>query len=64
MNLNFDVFTINDFILLIPMALAGALFLGAIPMRTKLRTNTLRLIGAAIGALCGMVLVEALPAML
>ena len=64
MNLNFDVFTINDFILLIPMALAGALFLGAIPMRTKLRTNTLRLIGATIGALCGIVLVEALPAML
>ena len=62
--MNFDVFTLNDFILLIPMALAGALFLGAIPMRTKLRTNTLRLIGAAIGALCGMLLVEALPAML
>lgn len=64
MNLNLDIFTVNDFILLIPMALAGALFLGAIPMRTKLRTNTLRVIGAAIGALCGLVLVEALPAML
>lgn len=64
MNFNLDIFTVNDFILLIPMALAGALFLGAIPMRTKLRTNTLRVIGAAIGALCGLVLVEALPAML
>jgi hypothetical protein len=46
------------------MALAGALFLGAVPMRSKTRTNTLRLVGAAIGAICGMVLVEALPAML
>jgi hypothetical protein len=62
--MNFDLFTINDFILLIPMALAGALFLGAVPMRSKTRTNTLRLVGAAIGAICGMVLVEALPAML
>ena len=62
--MNFDLFTINDFILLIPMALAGALFLGAVPVRSKMKTNTLRLVGAAIGALCGMVLVEALPAML
>ncbi len=62
--MNFDLFTINDFILLIPMALAGALFLGAVPVRSKMKTNTLRLVGAAIGAICGMVLVEALPAML
>jgi hypothetical protein len=62
--MDFDLFTINDFILLIPMALAGALFLGAVPVRSKMRTNTLRLVGAAIGAICGMVLVEALPAML
>ncbi|MEJ0003748.1 MAG: hypothetical protein WDN30_14965 [Pararobbsia sp.] len=62
--MDFDLFTINDFILLIPMALAGALFLGAIPVRSKLRINTLRVLGAAIGALCGILLVEALPAML
>ncbi len=62
--MNFDLFTINDFILLIPMALAGALFLGAVPVRSKMRINSLRLLGAAIGALCGILLVEALPAML
>jgi hypothetical protein len=63
-SMNFDLFTINDFILLIPMALAGALFLGAVPVRSKMRINSLRLLGAAIGALCGILLVEALPAML
>ncbi len=62
--MDFDLFTINDFILLIPMALAGALFLGAIPVRSKLRINTLRVLGAVIGAICGILLVEALPAML
>ncbi|WP_017772410.1 hypothetical protein [Paraburkholderia kururiensis] len=56
-------FTISDFILLIPMALAGALFLGAVPCATQLRHNTLRVIGALLGVLFAIVLVEGLPAL-
>ncbi|CAM2191176.1 hypothetical protein PXJ20_03195 [Paraburkholderia sp. A1RI_3L] len=56
-------FTISDFILLIPMALAGALFLGAVPCATQLRHNALRVIGALLGVLFAIVLVEGLPAL-
>ncbi len=42
-------FTIGDFILLIPMALAGALFLGAVPCATQFRHNLLRVLGVILG---------------
>ncbi|MBZ4231297.1 hypothetical protein LAN31_21990, partial [Mycobacterium tuberculosis] len=42
-------FTIGDFILLIPMALAGALFLGAVPCATEFRHNLLRVLGVILG---------------
>ncbi len=57
-------FTIGDFVMIIPMALAGALFLGALPCATELRHNTLRVVGAIIGALVAVALVEALPALM
>jgi uncharacterized membrane protein YeaQ/YmgE (transglycosylase-associated protein family) len=57
-------FTIGDFVMIIPMALAGALFLGALPCATALRHNTLRVIGALIGAMVAVALVETLPALM
>ena len=56
-------FTISDFILVIPMALAGALFLGAFPTSSPFLHNVLRVIGAMLGVVFAVVLVEALPAL-
>jgi hypothetical protein len=56
-------FTIGDFILIIPMALAGILFLGAVPCATTFRKNTLRVFGALLGVLLAFLLVEGLPAL-
>jgi hypothetical protein len=56
-------FTIADFILIIPMALAGALFVGALPCKTKFRHNLFRLIGALMGVGVAVLLVEGLPAL-
>lgn len=57
-------FTIGDFVMIIPMALAGALFLGAVPCATEFRHNSLRIFGALLGALAAVALVEALPALM
>ncbi|TAL93680.1 MAG: hypothetical protein EPN73_21270 [Paraburkholderia sp.] len=54
-------FTIGDFILVIPMALAGALFLGACPCATEFRHNVLRVLGALLGVVVAVLLVEGLP---
>jgi hypothetical protein len=56
-------FTIADFILIIPMALAGALFVGALPYKTEFRHNLFRLIGALMGVGVAILLVEGLPAL-
>ncbi|WP_181321761.1 hypothetical protein [Trinickia symbiotica] len=56
-------FTISDFILIIPMALAGALFLGACPTSSTFLHNFLRVIGAMLGVVFAVVLVEGLPAL-
>jgi hypothetical protein len=56
-----DTLTLTDLILLIPMALAGALFFGAIPVASKFTLNMLRVVGALLGMLCAVVLVEGLP---
>jgi hypothetical protein len=56
-------FTIGDFILVIPMALAGALFLGAFPTSSKFIHNFLRVLGAMLGVAFAVILVEGLPAL-
>jgi hypothetical protein len=56
-------FTLGDFILVIPMALAGALFLGACPTSSTSLHNFLRVIGAMLGIAFAVVLVETLPAL-
>ncbi|KND56520.1 hypothetical protein BPUN_0445 [Candidatus Paraburkholderia kirkii] len=53
-------FTIGDFILVIPMALAGALFVGVIPCATHFKNNVLRV----FGVLAAFLLVEGLPALI
>ena len=55
--------TSGDFILVIPMALAGALFVGALPCKTELRHNVLRVLGALLGVVFAVMLVEGLPAL-
>jgi len=56
-------FTIGDFILFVPMALAGALFLGALPTSSTFAHNVLRVLGAMLGVVFAIVLVEGLPAL-
>ncbi len=56
-------FTIGDFIMIIPMALVGALFVGALPCKSAVRHNALRTLGALIGVACAVALVEGLPAL-
>jgi hypothetical protein len=56
-------FTISDFVLIIPMALAGALFVGALPCKTEFRHNLFRIIGALMGVGVAVLLVEGLPAL-
>jgi hypothetical protein len=53
--------TVNDLILLLPMGLAGALFFGTIPVASKVTLNTLRILGALVGMLGAVLLVEGLP---
>jgi hypothetical protein len=57
-------FTISDFILIIPMALAGALFLDALPTSSRFIHNMLRVLGALLGVVFAVVLVEGLPALM
>ena len=57
-------FTIGDLILVIPMALAGALFLGALPTSSGFVHNALRVLGALLGVVFAVVLVEGLPALM
>lgn len=57
-------FTLSDFILVIPMALAGALFLGALPTSSRLLHNLLRVFGVLLGVGFAVVLVEGLPALM
>lgn len=59
-----QTFTISDFILIIPMALAGALFLGALPTSSRFAHNVLRVLGVLIGVVFAVVLVEGLPALM
>ncbi|PLZ02307.1 hypothetical protein CY652_11260 [Burkholderia sp. WAC0059] len=54
-------FTIGDLVMVIPMAFAGALFLGALPCATEFRHNVLRVIGALLGVVIAFALVEGLP---
>jgi hypothetical protein len=53
--------TLGDLIVLVPMALAGALFLGMLPVASKFAANVLRVLGALLGIVFAVVLVEGLP---
>ncbi|CAB3759643.1 hypothetical protein [Paraburkholderia solisilvae] len=57
-------FTVCDFIIAIPMALAGALLLDALPCNSVLKCNSQRLLGAVLGIVFTVVLVDGLPALM
>jgi hypothetical protein len=57
-------FTVCDLIIAIPMALAGALLLDALPCNSALKCNSLRVLGALLGVVFTVVLVEGLPALM
>ncbi|GAB3627862.1 hypothetical protein PTE30175_04504 [Pandoraea terrae] len=54
-------FNLYDLTLFLPMAVAGALLVGGIPVTTRATRYSLRAIGAVIGALVALLVVEALP---
>ncbi len=56
--------TLGDLMLLIPMAFAGALFLGAIPCSSKALRKVLRTFGVLLGIMFAMLLVEGLPVLI
>ncbi|HTI16046.1 MAG TPA: hypothetical protein VL598_00080 [Trinickia sp.] len=57
-------YTISDFVLIIPMAIAGVLCMGSCPCSTQLKHNVLRLVGAMLGVVFAVLLVEGLPALI
>ena len=57
-------FTVCDLIIIIPMALAGALFFGSLPCNSALKCNSLKILGAVLGVGFTVVLVQCLPAVM
>jgi hypothetical protein len=57
----FSYFTLCDCIIIFPMALAGALLFNAIPCNSVLKCNSLRVLGALLGVVFTVVLVQGLP---
>ncbi|MBU6491629.1 hypothetical protein [Pandoraea sp.] len=53
-----------DLTLFLPMAMAGAILIGAIPVATRFTRLSLRAVGAIAGALLALLVVEALPTLI
>lgn len=53
-----------DLTLFVPMALAGAVLVGGIPVATRVTRISLRAIGVVVGTLVALLVVEALPALI
>ena len=56
-------FTMCDLIILIPMALAGAILVDALPCKSAFKCNSLRVLGALLGVAFTVMLVQGLPAL-
>ncbi|AEI80969.1 hypothetical protein CNE_2c20160 [Cupriavidus necator N-1] len=54
-------FTAHDLVFLIPMALVGVIAMGSIPVTAKFLRISCRTMGALIGALVAVLVLEALP---
>lgn len=54
-------FNLYDLTLFLPMAVAGALLVGGIPVATRTTRYGLRAAGAVAGALVALLVMEALP---
>jgi hypothetical protein len=57
-------FTVFDLIIVILMALVGALFFDALPCNSALKCNSLRVLGVLLGVVFTVMLVEGLPALM
>lgn len=55
------VFTQNDLILFVPMALAGVVLMSAWPCATRAAHYSLEACGAAVGAIVALLLIGGLP---
>ncbi|WP_354685023.1 hypothetical protein [Cupriavidus necator] len=53
--------TAHDLVFLIPMALVGVIAMGSIPVTARYLRISCRTIGALIGALIAVLVLEALP---
>ncbi|SDV48469.1 hypothetical protein [Chitinasiproducens palmae] len=58
------VLSTGNLLLLIPMALAGAILLGAVPLASRVGCSAIRAVGAVAGALLALIVLEALPALI
>lgn len=54
----------NDFILLIPMALAGMVLSGAVPCHTRIAHYSFEVVGAVLGVAFALMLLIELPRLL
>ena len=54
-------FNLYDLTLFLPMAVAGALLVGGIPVTTRATRYSLRAVGAVVGALVALLVMEAVP---
>ncbi|WP_211443522.1 hypothetical protein [Collimonas humicola] len=54
----------DNLLFFVPMAFAGLILCGEVPVASKLARGSLRAIGAVCGALLALIILEAIPALL
>ena len=54
----------NNLMFFIPMTLAGLLLCGEVPVGSRIVRTSLRAMGAAVGALLALLVLEALPVLI
>ncbi|PFH08914.1 hypothetical protein BCF11_1292 [Collimonas sp. PA-H2] len=54
----------DNLLFFVPMAIAGIILCGEVPVASKLARGSLRAIGAVCGALLALIILEAIPALL
>jgi hypothetical protein len=54
----------NNLMFFIPMALAGLLLCGEVPVASRIVRTSLRAVGAVFGALLALLVLEALPVLI
>jgi hypothetical protein len=54
----------DNLLFFVPMAIAGVILCGEVPVASKFARGSLRTIGAVCGALLALIILEAIPALL